>query len=323
MWGVHGGSVNWAVDLISTQVMISGLWDQAPHWALHWAWSLLTILSISLCSSPHSYVCSLTLFLKKEKKIWSLEIFITDLLLDCYSPIRPRTTYPDGSFLLYIYGDLAQSPWKEKRQSVGQKEKPSSMHQIPWKYLWSPPDVSSNHRCGNLNQHLVGSPATKQKCQRIWIIILSFPSHGAKFPHKFLRLCPCAFSYITDLSIIISTQEIINCHPFYPLASHSWIQIIAIVTTPLIFSSVVSTNVDTSFFFFKDLFIYLRERRRAQVGEGSERQEEKSSSRFPAEHRAWSGAQSQDTEIIIWTKIESQMLNQRSYPDTPINIDTS
>lgn len=32
--------------LMSAQVLISGLWIQAPHWAPHWAWSLLKIIII-------------------------------------------------------------------------------------------------------------------------------------------------------------------------------------------------------------------------------------------------------------------------------------
>lgn len=45
--------------LILAQIMISGRWDRAPHWALHLVWSLLEILS--LCPFP----CSRTHVLSK------------------------------------------------------------------------------------------------------------------------------------------------------------------------------------------------------------------------------------------------------------------
>ena len=41
--GGLGGSVNWASNSISAQVMISELWDRAPLLAPCWAWSLLKI----------------------------------------------------------------------------------------------------------------------------------------------------------------------------------------------------------------------------------------------------------------------------------------
>ena len=48
--------------LISVQVMIPGLWDQALCWALRCMWSLLGILSLSLslCSSPNLSSLSLS-----------------------------------------------------------------------------------------------------------------------------------------------------------------------------------------------------------------------------------------------------------------------
>ena len=58
-WGFSQLSV-WL--LILAQVMISELWDQVPHWAPHWMWNLLKILS--LCPLPPK--C----FLKKEKVPW-------------------------------------------------------------------------------------------------------------------------------------------------------------------------------------------------------------------------------------------------------------
>ena len=52
--------------LISAQVMISWWWDQAPHWALHWSWSLLRILSLPL-PLPLPCLCSLSLSLSLSK----------------------------------------------------------------------------------------------------------------------------------------------------------------------------------------------------------------------------------------------------------------
>ena len=54
----------WCLNLLSgwllilPQVMIPGSWDRAPHRALHWAWNLLKILSLS---APLPYLCSLSL----------------------------------------------------------------------------------------------------------------------------------------------------------------------------------------------------------------------------------------------------------------------
>ena len=42
--------------LISAQVMILELWDWAPSWALHWAWTLLRVLFLSQ-SAPPLAVC--------------------------------------------------------------------------------------------------------------------------------------------------------------------------------------------------------------------------------------------------------------------------
>ena len=50
--------------LISSQVMISGLWDQALCQAPHWPWSLLKILSLSLCPSLPATGCAHFLSLK-------------------------------------------------------------------------------------------------------------------------------------------------------------------------------------------------------------------------------------------------------------------
>ena len=57
-----------------SSVTIPGLWDQVPHWASHWPWSLLKILSPSLCPSP---LLALSLFLSlklKKKKITHLTL---------------------------------------------------------------------------------------------------------------------------------------------------------------------------------------------------------------------------------------------------------
>ena len=77
--------------LISARVMISGLWDRAPCWALCWTWSLLMIPS--LCSSPpcmHAF--SLSLFLSVSKKQTNLkqkqnpknQTMVTALWLKCF-----------------------------------------------------------------------------------------------------------------------------------------------------------------------------------------------------------------------------------------------
>ena len=54
--------------LISAQAVISWLWDRAPHQALHWAWSLLGILSPSPSAPPSvcSCVCASALSLNKK-----------------------------------------------------------------------------------------------------------------------------------------------------------------------------------------------------------------------------------------------------------------
>jgi len=44
---------------------------------------------------------------------------------------------------------------------------------------------------------------------------------------------------------------------------------------------------------------------------------ERISSRFPAEHRAWSGAQSHHPEIMIWVEIRNRILNWLSHPGAP------
>ena len=64
-WGAWvAQSLNFLL-LISPQVMISGLWDQVPHWVVHWVWSLLGILILPLpLSLPSSHFLSL---LKKKK----------------------------------------------------------------------------------------------------------------------------------------------------------------------------------------------------------------------------------------------------------------
>ena len=54
--------------LVSAQVIISGLWDWAPHQALWWGRSLLEILSLSLCSSMQVHALSNKL-IKSLKKI--------------------------------------------------------------------------------------------------------------------------------------------------------------------------------------------------------------------------------------------------------------
>ena len=52
--------------LVSAQVMISELWDQALHQALHLEWSLLETLSPSPSAPPHhALTCSLSLSLSK------------------------------------------------------------------------------------------------------------------------------------------------------------------------------------------------------------------------------------------------------------------
>ena len=55
--------------LISTQVVVSQLWDRAPNQALHWAWSLLEILSLSH-SAPllHFFARPLSLSLSNKIK---------------------------------------------------------------------------------------------------------------------------------------------------------------------------------------------------------------------------------------------------------------
>ena len=73
----HSGAPGWLSGLsvqllISAQVMIPGLWDWAPCWALHWAWSLLKVPpTLSLCPSPtrlNASARALYLSLKKKKK---------------------------------------------------------------------------------------------------------------------------------------------------------------------------------------------------------------------------------------------------------------
>lgn len=54
--------------LILAQVIVSGLWDQAPYWAAHWIWSLLGFsLSICLSFTPLTFSLSLK---EKKKKEW-------------------------------------------------------------------------------------------------------------------------------------------------------------------------------------------------------------------------------------------------------------
>ena len=62
------------------------------------------------------------------------------------------------------------------------------------------------------------------------------------------------------------------------------------------------------FICFKDLFIYLRERKRAPVG-GAKGEGERILSRLRGECRVQRGAPSQDTEIMTWAKTKIQMLN--------------
>ena len=65
--GAPGGCSRWGVQLlISAQVMISVLWDWAPHQAPHSVLSLLEILSPPSFCPSHS--CSCTLFLPKINK---------------------------------------------------------------------------------------------------------------------------------------------------------------------------------------------------------------------------------------------------------------
>ena len=51
--------------LISTWVMISGLWDWGACWAPRWVWSLLGILSLPL-PVPSAHACSLPLKTNKQ-----------------------------------------------------------------------------------------------------------------------------------------------------------------------------------------------------------------------------------------------------------------
>lgn len=58
--------------LILARVVISGLRDWVPHWALLWAWSLLMIFSLPLLSSPPHpmHVHAHSLSQKKKKTLY-------------------------------------------------------------------------------------------------------------------------------------------------------------------------------------------------------------------------------------------------------------
>ena len=66
--------------LILAQVMESGSQDWALSWAPHSMGSMLEILSLSLCLSPHS--CSLTPFLKETNKSLKKKVLSLDKVLD-------------------------------------------------------------------------------------------------------------------------------------------------------------------------------------------------------------------------------------------------
>ena len=62
--GLLGGSVGWASNFISAQVMIPGSWDRAPHQAPHQAPHRAPLLSIKPAWDILSLSLSLSLSLK-------------------------------------------------------------------------------------------------------------------------------------------------------------------------------------------------------------------------------------------------------------------
>ena len=67
--GVSGWLSQWSLQfLILAQVMVPGLWDRTPGWALHRVRSLLEIFSLSLLRCPSPQLV-LTLSLSRKKKI--------------------------------------------------------------------------------------------------------------------------------------------------------------------------------------------------------------------------------------------------------------
>lgn len=72
-WGLPGWCRHLRDLLLACdQVVISGLWDQAPCWALHWARNLLEdSLSLAFCPAPHPHSC----LLKRSLSQINTEIF--------------------------------------------------------------------------------------------------------------------------------------------------------------------------------------------------------------------------------------------------------
>ena len=66
------------------------------------------------------------------------------------------------------------------------------------------------------------------------------------------------------------------------------------------------------------LFLLFRGIEKVEKGEG--RRRERILSRLHTQSRAWCGAWSHDPEIMIWTKIQSWMLNQLSHPGPPVLV---
>lgn len=79
-WGSTGSLSMWIVWLLKLAgVMISGLWDQGPHWAAGCAWILLKILSPSLplplpLTTPHHHLHH---HLPALSKTWALKSEVT------------------------------------------------------------------------------------------------------------------------------------------------------------------------------------------------------------------------------------------------------
>ena len=101
--------------LISAQVIIQGLWDWAPCQDLHWAWSLLKILSLPL-SFTHLGVCCLR---KKKNRVmfWNCYVWhASQTPRRCLHRTQGENMYVLPT--LWVNGSQSQSGWESKPEWV-------------------------------------------------------------------------------------------------------------------------------------------------------------------------------------------------------------